>query len=113
VTDNPDAESEMPCAASKTAIIVYGKRLGTKLTVCTDKDCPVHDPQAAAEAAANPLPTMEPAPVAETEEAAAERQAAFEQRRAEYEEEGRRNASSSSSESKPSMRSIEIAEPSC
>jgi ParB family chromosome partitioning protein len=90
VTDNPDAESEMPCAASKTAIIVYGKRLGTKLTVCTDKDCPVHDPQAAAEAAANPLPTMEPAPVAETEEAAAERQAAFEQRRAEYEEERQR-----------------------
>lgn len=90
VTDNPDSEPAMPCAASKTAIIVYGKRLGTKLTVCTDKNCPVHDPQAAAEAAANPAPTIAPAPEAETEEEAAERQAEFEQRRAEYEEERQR-----------------------
>jgi ParB family chromosome partitioning protein len=80
VTDNPDAEPSMPCATAKTAIIVYGKRLGTKLTVCTDKNCPVHDPHAAAEAA----------PEAETEEEAAERQAEFEQRRAEYEEERQR-----------------------
>ena len=90
VTDNPDAEPAMPCAAAKTAIIVYGKRVGTKLTVCTDKSCPVHDPQAAAEAAANPVPTIAPAPEAETEEEAVERQREFEQRRAEYEEERQR-----------------------
>jgi ParB family chromosome partitioning protein len=50
----------------------------------------VHDPQAAAEAAANPAPTIVPASVAETKEEAAERQADFEQRRAEYEEERQR-----------------------
>ena len=30
VIDNPDAEPVMPCAAAKTAIIVYGKQLGTQ-----------------------------------------------------------------------------------
>ena len=72
VIDNPDAEPVMPCEAAKTAIVVYGKQLGRKLTVCTDKHCPVHDPQAAAEAAAHPAPTMAPAPETETEEEAAE-----------------------------------------
>jgi len=90
VTDNPDAEPVLPCAAAKAAIVVYGKQLGRKLTVCTDKNCPVHDPEAAAEAAANPAPTMAPAPEAETEEEAAERQAEFERQRAEYEEERQR-----------------------
>jgi ParB family chromosome partitioning protein len=90
MTDNPDAEPTMPCEAAKTGIIVYGKRLGSKLTVCMDKECPVHGPQAAAEAAANPVPTMAPAQEAETEKQAAERQAEFEQRQAEYEEECQR-----------------------
>jgi len=90
VTDNPDAEPMMPCAAAKAAIVVYGKQLGRKLTVCTAKDCPVHDPEAAADADANPAPTMAPAPEAETEEEAAERQAEFERQRAEYEEERQR-----------------------
>jgi ParB family chromosome partitioning protein len=89
-TDNPDAEPVMPCDAAKTAIVVYGKQLGRKLTVCTDKHCPVHDPQAAAEAAAHPVPTMPPAPEIETEEEAAEREAALERQRAEYEEERQR-----------------------
>ncbi len=48
VIDNPDAESVPPCAAAKPAIVVYGKRVGTTLTVCTDNNCPVHDPRAAA-----------------------------------------------------------------
>jgi ParB family chromosome partitioning protein len=90
VIDNPDAEPQMPCAAAKTAIVVYGKQLGRKLTVCTDKHCPVHDTQAAAEAAAHPVPTMAPAPEAETEKEAAERKAEFERQRAEYEEEQQR-----------------------
>jgi ParB family chromosome partitioning protein len=90
VIDNPDAEPIMPCEAAKSAIVVYGKQLGRKLTVCTDKHCPVHDPQAAAEAAAHPVPTMAPAPEAETEEEAAQRQAEFERQRAEYEEERQR-----------------------
>ena len=90
VSDNPDAEPVLPCEAAKTAIIVYGKQLGRKLTVCTDADCPVHDPEAAAEAASNPAPTIATAPEAETEEEAAERQREFEQRRAEYEEERQR-----------------------
>jgi ParB family chromosome partitioning protein len=90
VIDNPDAEPVMPCEAAKPAIVVYGKQLGRKLTVCTDKHCPVHDPQAAAEAAAHPVPTMAPAPEIETEEEAAQRQAEFERQRAEYEEERQR-----------------------
>jgi ParB family chromosome partitioning protein len=90
VTDNPDAEPVMPCAAAKPAIIVYGKNIGTKLTVCTDKHCPVHDPQAAAEAAAHPGPTMPPPQEAETEEEAAEREAEHEQRMAEYKAEQER-----------------------
>jgi ParB family chromosome partitioning protein len=84
VIDNPDAEPVMPCEAAKPAIVVYGKQLGRKLTVCTDKHCPVHDPQTAAEAAANPVPTMAPPPEVETEEEAAQREAEHEQRMAEY-----------------------------
>ena len=84
VIDNPDAEPVMPCEAAKAAIVVYGKQLGRKLTVCTDKHCPVHDPQAAAVAAAHPAPDMALAPEAETEEEAAQRNAANEQRMADY-----------------------------
>jgi len=90
VIDNPDAEPVMPCEAAKPAIVVYGKQLGRKLTVCTDKHCPVHDPQAAAEAAAHPIPTMAPAPEIETEEEAAEREAEHQQRMAEYKAEQER-----------------------
>ncbi len=43
-TDNPDAEPLAACQAARAAIIVYGKRVGTTLTVCTDNNCPVHDP---------------------------------------------------------------------
>ena len=86
VAENPDAEPVLPCAGAKNAIIVYGKQLGRKLTICTDKHCPVHDPQAAAEAAANPAPTMAPAPEVETEEEAAARKNEFERQRADYEE---------------------------
>ena len=90
VVDNPDAEPVMPCEAAKTAIIVYGKRVGTKLTVCTDKNCPVHDPKAAAEQAANPAPIMAPAPPTETEEEREQREAEYAQRRKEHEEEQQR-----------------------
>jgi hypothetical protein len=58
----------MPCEAAKPAISVYGKQLGRKLTVSTEKHCPVHDPQAAAAAAAHPVPTITPAPDIEIEE---------------------------------------------
>ena len=84
VIDNPDAEPVMPCEAAKPAIVVYGKQLGRKMTVCTDKHCPVHDPQTAAEAAAHPVPTMAPPPEVETEEEATQRKAEHEQRMAEY-----------------------------
>jgi ParB family chromosome partitioning protein len=87
--DNPDAEPAPPCAATKTAIIVYGKRIGTTLMVCTDKNCPVHAPHAA-ELAANPVPIMAPAPEVETEEELEERERQFEQRKKEYEEEQQR-----------------------
>ena len=92
VIENPDAEPASPCAAAKTAIIVYGKRVGTTTTVCTDNNCPVHDPRAAAAQTANPAPTIAPAPEAETEEEAEERQRNYEQQRKEYEEEQERRA---------------------
>jgi ParB family transcriptional regulator, chromosome partitioning protein len=80
----------VPCEAAKPAIVVYGKQLGRKLTVCTDKHCPVHDPQAAAEAAAHPVPIMAPAPEIETEEEAAQREAEHQQRMTEYKAEQER-----------------------
>jgi ParB family chromosome partitioning protein len=87
---NPDAEPAPPCAAAKTAIIVYGKRVGTTLTVCTDRNCPVHEPRAAAEHAASPALVMAPAPEEETEEEAAEREREYAQRQKEHEEEQQR-----------------------
>ena len=92
IVENPDAEPALPCAAAKPAIIVYGKNIGTILTVCTDDDCPIHDPRAAEEQSANPAPTMAPAPEVETEEEAEERQRNYEQQRKEYQEEQERRA---------------------
>jgi ParB family transcriptional regulator, chromosome partitioning protein len=98
VVENPDAEPAPPCAAAKPAIIVYGKRVGTTTTVCTDNHCPIHDPRAAAAKAANPAPTIAPAPEAETEAEAEERQRKYEQQRKEYEEEQERRAEESRQE---------------
>jgi ParB family chromosome partitioning protein len=92
VTQNPDAESVLPCAATKTAIIVYGKRAGTTLTVCTDNNCAIHDPRAAARLAENPAPVMPPRPEAETEEQAEERTQQHEQQRREHDAEQERRA---------------------
>jgi ParB family chromosome partitioning protein len=91
-TDNPDAEPVQPCEAAKTAIIVYGKRVGTTLTVYTDNNCPVHDPRAAARRAEHPEPVMPPAPPAETEEEAEARRQQHEQQRKEYEAQQERRA---------------------
>ncbi len=93
---NPDAEPVPACEAAKPAIIVYGKRVGTTLTVCTDNNCPVHDPRAAARLAEqeeeNPTPVMAPAAEEETEEEAAQREAEHEQRRKEHQAEEERRA---------------------
>jgi ParB family chromosome partitioning protein len=88
--ENPDAEFTTPCASAKTAIIVYGKRVGTTLTVCTDDDCPIHDPNPAHREAPPPPPMIAPAPETETQEEAEERQRHYEQQRKEYEEEQER-----------------------
>jgi ParB family chromosome partitioning protein len=85
--DNPDAEPVTPCEAARPAIIVYGKRVGTMLTVCTDNSCPIHDPRAAARRAEHPEPVMPPTPPAETEEEAKARKQQHEQQRKEYEAE--------------------------
>jgi len=92
VAENPDAEPVTPCAAAKPAIIVYGKRVGTTLTVCTDNNCPVHDPRAAARLAQDPAPTVAPAPEQETEEEAEERKQQYEQQQSEYREMQERRA---------------------
>jgi ParB family transcriptional regulator, chromosome partitioning protein len=107
VIDNPDAEPVMPCEAAKPAIVVYGKQLGRKLTVCTDKHCPVHDPEAAAEAAAHPVPTMAPAPEIETEEEAAQREAEHQQRMTEYKAEQARKEEERKAEFERQQREYE------
>jgi ParB family chromosome partitioning protein len=90
--DNPDAEPATPCKAARPAIIVYGKRVGTTLTVCTDNNCPVHDPRAVARRAEHPEPVMPPTPPAETEEETKARKEQHEQQRKEYEAEQERRA---------------------
>ena len=92
VIENPDAEPVLPCEAARPAIIVFGKRVGTIITVCTDDHCPVHDPRAAEAQAANPAPQMPPAPEVETDEEAEERKRKYEQQREEYEQERERRA---------------------
>ena len=82
ITDNPDAEP--PCNHTKSAIIVFGKNAGRTLTICTENDCPVHNPRVVAQRAADPPPIIAPAPEQETEEEATQRQTEHEQRMAEY-----------------------------
>ena len=89
-SSNPDAEPVLPCDAAKPALIVYGKRVGTTITVCTDDDCVIHNPRAAARAAEHPAPVMAPAPEAETEEQAEERGQQYEAERKAHEEEQQR-----------------------
>ena len=59
IADNPDAEP--PCNHTKSAIIVFGKNAGRTLTVCTENDCPVHNPRVVAQRAADPPPIIAPA----------------------------------------------------
>jgi ParB family transcriptional regulator, chromosome partitioning protein len=56
VIENPDAEPVLPCEAARPAVIVYGKRVGNTITVCTDNHCPVNDPRVAAAQAPHPAP---------------------------------------------------------
>jgi ParB family chromosome partitioning protein len=86
--DNPDAEP--PCPTTKTAIIVFGRNAGKTVAVCTDTDCPVHNPHIAKQRAADPPPTMAPAAPTETEEEIEQRKAEFEERKQEYEAEQQR-----------------------
>ena len=88
--ENPDAEP--PCESARTAIVVFGKHTGRTLTVCTDPECPVHDPREAARRTAEPAPVMPPAPGEETDEEAERRRAEHEQRRREYQAEQERRA---------------------
>ncbi len=66
--DNPDAEP--PCEHTKSALIVFGRHAGKTITVCTDDECPVHDPATAARVS--------------------KQEAEYEQRRKEHEAEQRR-----------------------
>jgi ParB family transcriptional regulator, chromosome partitioning protein len=90
IVENPDAEPALPCPSAKTAIIVYGKGVGTTVAVCTDEDCPVHDPDPTIRQA--PPPAIAPAAEGETQEEAQERQRKYEQQRTEYREEQERRA---------------------
>jgi len=87
---NPDAEPVMPCEAAKPALIVFGKRVGTTITVCTENNCPVHDPRAAEHPA--PAPVMASAPEAETEEQAEKRGQQYEAQQTAHKREEERGA---------------------
>ena len=114
-TENPDAEPIAACAAAKPALVVYGKRVGSTLTVCTDNNCPVHDPRAATRAAEreaeHPAPVMAPAPPTETEEEAAARQQQHEEQRkaCEAEEERRAEERRQQQEREEQQREAEFA----
>ena len=84
LVENPEAEPALPCPSAETAIIVYGKGVGTLTAVCTDEDCPVHYPDPTTRQALPPA--IAPAPEGETQEEAHDRQRNYEQRRKEYEE---------------------------
>ncbi len=86
--DNPDAEP--PCPTTKTAIIVFGRNAGRTLAVCTDNDCPVHNPHIVKQRAADPQPAMPAADPTETEEEAAQREADHQQRMSDYQAEQKR-----------------------
>jgi ParB family chromosome partitioning protein len=90
VVENPDAEPALPCPHTKSAIIVFGKHVGKTLTVCTDPECPVHDPRAAAQQSAKPAPVIPSVEESETEAEAPERE--DEQNGAGQEEERQRRA---------------------
>jgi ParB family chromosome partitioning protein len=92
VIENPDAEPALPCPHTKSAIIVFGKHVGKTLTVCTDPDCPVHDPRAAARQAASPAPVISPVTESETEAEAEAPEAEHEQHGTEHEEEQQRRS---------------------
>jgi ParB family chromosome partitioning protein len=81
---------EPPCSTTKTAIIVFGRNAGKTVAVCTDTDCPVHNPHIAKQRTADPPPTMAPAAPTETEEETEQRKAEFEERKQEYEAEQQR-----------------------
>jgi ParB family chromosome partitioning protein len=40
--ENLDAKPVRSCDAERTAIVVYGRGIGTIRLICTDEDCPVH-----------------------------------------------------------------------
>jgi len=92
IVENPDAEPVLPCAYTKPAIIVFGKHVGKTLTVCTDLDCPVHNPSTAARQTAKPAQVISPATESETEAEAEEHESENEQHGTEEEEERQRRA---------------------
>ena len=76
--ENPDAEAALPCPKAKPAIIVAGRLVGTTFTVCTDNNCPVHNPLAArklqGQNPATPTPSPAPTPMPESDKARKARQ---------------------------------------
>lgn len=83
-TQNPDAEPVAVCEAERTAIIIYGQHVGTFLTVCTDNNCPVHDPRQSKDRAERSVPVLERPTEDETEEQTAARKADYDRRQAEF-----------------------------
>lgn len=82
IPENLDAEPVSPCPTAKPAIIVAGRLVGTTFTVCTDNNCPVHNPLAARKlqsqnpATPTTTPTISPAPESDKARKAREKEEA-------------------------------------
>jgi ParB family chromosome partitioning protein len=90
--DNPDADP--PCPHAHSALIVFGREVGKTLTICTEDNCPVHNPAIAASIAKHqaehPAPVMTAPPETESEEEAEQREADYAERCKEHEVEQQR-----------------------
>jgi ParB family transcriptional regulator, chromosome partitioning protein len=108
--ENLEAEPVRSCDAERTAIIVYGRGVGTTRLICIDEDCPVHTnkrPSLHTEPSATTIATEEEAQAAdeeqqqeqqshglnrEQEKRAEQRRQEFERKQREYEAERERKA---------------------
>jgi ParB family chromosome partitioning protein len=43
--DGPVPDTDAVCSSTKPALVVFGPQIGTRVSVCTDKECPIHHPQ--------------------------------------------------------------------
>jgi ParB family chromosome partitioning protein len=88
--ENPDAEPS--CASTRTALIVFGRHIGKTLTVCTEVECPIHNPLEAARRIPKAAPITAASPIDETDVEAEQESVEHKRQLKEYEAEQERKA---------------------